>query len=289
MTAKYFGEFLVEKGVIGQEHLVSALIEQIAATPPVCQIVFEKKIMSTDEIFAAFRYQQDNHVEFIEACKALNIWNADIEARALNQLDEIRKPLGHILIEHGAIDLKKLTMMLDEFLSQRTLLSDDKPIKNETISPVVETKIEEQEEEPDFQPGILMELEETFDEKKRKTIKAGLALIKDNAGNDPTTCLKLLQNVYKIVHTLNGLLALLALEKISELLSAIETMLTRLESTISSMPREEIHKEMDVLISAIAISWELRVSIIESATEHKFFKLGDNADRFNQLVKQMLG
>ena len=38
--SKYFGEFLVEKGVITKDNLVDALVDQISNTPPLCQIVF---------------------------------------------------------------------------------------------------------------------------------------------------------------------------------------------------------------------------------------------------------
>jgi hypothetical protein len=294
MTSKYFGEFLVEKGVISQENLVDALIEQIATTPPLCQVIYQKKILPTTKVFEIFRYQQDQQVEFIQACKSLGVWTKEVQDRAFETIDELRKPLGHILVSKGLIDLKKLTHMLDEFLSQLASAPVSAPI------PVQETAPEVKAATPapsvllddlpvNIQPGILMELEETFDEKKRKMIRVALSLVKDNAGSDMAICKKLMQDVFKIVHGLNGLLAMLALDKVSEILSAMEAYLSSVQGKIQERSKDQMIRDTEILTKAIDLVWNLRISIMTNATERAFFEENANSQQFSNVMTSLKG
>jgi hypothetical protein len=290
MTSKYFGEFLVEKGVISEENLVDALIEQLANTPPLCQVIRQKKILTTQKIFEAFRFQQDNQVEFMQACKAIGLWTQEVQERVFTSLDEIRKPLGHILVSKGLIDLKKLTNMLDEFLSQISAVSIPKPVEVTIVTPTpVATVYVDEGLTECYQPGILMELDETFDEKKKKMVRIALSLVKDNAGGDSAICKKLLGDVFKIVHSLNELLGLLALDKLSELLNAMEERLVLIQPILSERSREQVINDTDILTKGIDLAWILRMSIIANQNEIVFFSEESNRKQFGQLIQDFKG
>ena len=291
MKSKYFGEFLVEKGVITEENLVDALIEQLANTPPLCQVIHQKKILSSAKIFEAFRFQQDNQVEFMQACKAIGAWTQEVQEKAFNSLDDIRKPLGHILVSKGLIDLKKLTNMLDEFLSQLSMAPAAAPIPTPVSIPVVVAApvIESEELMESYQPGILMELDETFDEKKRKMVRVALSLVKDNAGSDNAICKKLMGDVYKIVHGLNGLLGLLALDKLSELLTDMEQYLSVIQPKLLDRSKEQLISDTEVLTKGIDLAWGLRMSIMNNATERTFFEDDQNSQQYSQLTQVFKG
>jgi hypothetical protein len=298
MTSKYFGEFLVEKGVITEENLVDALIEQLSNTPPLCQVIRQKKILSTQKIFEAFRFQQDNQVEFMQACKAIGSWTQEVQERVFTSLDEIRKPLGHILVSKGLIDLKKLTNMLDEFLSQISVVNTPNPIEVSIVAPTPAVEPEvvavsrpyvDEDLTECYQPGILMELDETFDEKKKKMVRIALSLVKDNAGEDLDICKKLLSDVFKIVHGLNGLLGLLALDKLSELLNAVEERLVRIQPTLSERTREQVINDTDILTKGIDMAWILRMSILANQNERVFFSEESNRKQFGQLTQELKG
>ena len=293
MKSKYFGEFLVEKGVITEENLVDALIEQLANTPPLCQVIHQKKILSSAKIFEAFRFQQDNQVEFMQACKAIGAWTQEVQDKAFNSLDDIRKPLGHILVSKGLIDLKKLTNMLDEFLSQLSMAPAVAPTPVPTPAPIpgpVAAPVMESEELMEsYQPGILMELDETFDEKKRKMVRVALSLVKDNAGSDNAICKKLIGDVFKIVHGLNGLLGLLALDKLSELLTEMEQYLANIQPKLLERSKEQLIRDTEVLTKGIDLAWGLRVSIMTNATERTFFEDEQNSQQYSQLTQVFKG
>jgi hypothetical protein len=293
MKSKYFGEFLVEKGVITEENLVDALIEQLANTPPLCQVIHQKNILSCAKIFEAFRFQQDNQVEFMQACKAIGAWTQEVQEKAFNSLDDMRKPLGHILVSKGLIDLKKLTNMLDEFLSQLSMAPAvapmPTPIPIPIPAPVAAALIETEELMESYQPGILMELDETFDEKKRKMVRVALSLVKDNAGSDNTICKKLMGDVFKIVHGLNGLLGLLALDKLSELLTEMEQYLSAIQPKLLERSKEQLVRDTEVLTKGIDLAWGLRMSIMNNATERTFFEDEQNSQQYSQLTQVFKG
>jgi hypothetical protein len=291
MTSKYFGEFLVEKGIITEDNLVDALVEQIANTPPLCQVILQKKILSSHKVFEAFRFQQDNQVEFMQACRSIGAWTQEVQDRVFTALDDIRKPLGHILVSKGLIDLKKLTNMLDEFLSQVSVVNVIKTSETETkplIIPSPSVTVEDYLTEC-YQPGILMELDETYDEKKKKMMRIALSLVKDNAGGDVDICKKLLADTLKIIHGLNGLLGLLAVDKLSELLNAIELHLTRIQSNFSERSKDQVLNDTEILIKGIDFSWILRTSILANQNEKNFFSEESNRKQFNLLTQELKG
>jgi len=303
MTSKYFGEFLVEKGVISQDNLVDALIEQIAATPPLCQLVHQKRILSPEKIFEAFRYQQDKQVEFMSACLALGFWTKEVQDKVSLILDDIRKPLGHILVNKGLLDLKKLTTMLDEFLSQLSVtpapLKEEVPIPTPVLSPAPIAAVEPILEQAttnsasvldlveNYQPGILMELDETFDERKRKMMRVAFSLIKDNAGVDKAICKKLMMDVIKIVRSLNGLLGLLGVDKLSEILMATEEYLNNINGVVDDKAQADLISDTELLIKAIDISWALRTSTITNASERAFFNDKKNMTDYDLVLGQL--
>lgn len=299
MNSKYFGEFLVEKGVISQENLVEALIDQIATTPPLCQVIFQKNILPTAKIFEAFRFQQDHQVEFMSACQSIGAWTQNVQDKTFQAIDEIRKPLGHILVNKGLIDLKKLTNMLDEFLSQLTIIPTSQPAfippaassapEVKKSSPQASSLIDLSELTESFQPGILMELEETFDEKKKKMIRVALSLVKDNAGSDLVICKKLMMDVYKIVHALNGLLGLLALDKLSEFLTSMEGYLNTLQPLLADRSTEKIIDDTIQLTKAIEFSWALRSSILTHANERVFLGEVENQKQLLEMSQFFKG
>lgn len=291
MTSKYFGEFLVEKGIISEDNLVDALVEQIANTPPLCQMILQNKILSSHKVFEAFRFQQDNQVEFMQACKSIGAWTQEVQDRVFTSLDDIRKPLGHILVSKGLIDLKKLTNMLDEFLSQASVVNVIKTSETETkplIIPSPSVTVEDYLTDC-YQPGILMELDETYDEKKKKMMRIALSLVKDNAGGDVDICKKLLADTFKIIHGLNELLGLLAVDKLSELLNAIELHLSRIQSNFSERSKDQVLNDTDILIKGIDFSWILRTSILANQNEKNFFSEESNRKKFNQLTQELKG
>jgi hypothetical protein len=291
--SKYFGEFLVERGIITKDNLVDALVEQVSSTPPLCQIVFENNILDSQKLFEVFRHQQDYSSDFISSCKNLGLWSQEIQTKINSCLDELRKPLGHILVSRGWIDLKKLTHMLDEFLSQLTIeipqtLSIPTPTIPEVKASPVTAPFNEDLLET-IQPGILSELDETFDEKKKKMVRVALSLIKDNVESDPNVCKKLFTDILKILTNLNDQLAMLALEKITELLGAMIEAVANINTNLPNLTKDKILTSTQELTKSMDLAWTMKQSILSEATERHFFYDQNQRQIFEQQISSLRG
>lgn len=288
MSTKYFGEFLVSKKIISAEALVKALVSQVSTLPPVCEIVHDRQMLSPDKILTAFKYQQDNSCDFVFSCKALGLWNEELQKNVNNELGKSRKPLGEILVSQGFLDLKKLTLMLDEFLTQV-----DMPIvEKEEVPSVVVEEVEPQLESSaddeflEYQAGILMELEHVFDERKRKVIKVAMSFIKDKAPPDEAGIHKLFQDSLKIVHTINGLLKLFGIQNLGQLMFYLENVI---EEHLKSKPSIETHQKIaGIVYGAMELGWDLRCSIMETNSEKAFFATSANNDKFYMTINDLM-
>lgn len=114
----FFGEYLVKKGLVTEEVLVKALVEQSSWSPQPQQVAFEYKLLTPSQMLAVFQEQFKNKGTFIEAAKRLGLWkdsfDLEIESRSLLE----RVPLGQILVKLGALTQEQSTQALDDFLAQ---------------------------------------------------------------------------------------------------------------------------------------------------------------------------
>lgn len=115
---KLFGEFLIEKNLASESQVLEALIEQIKGLPSVCEVVYDKKILSGTQVLKAMAFQMKESVDFKTACIRTNIWSEKIETEINKILQSIKVPLGEILVKKQIIDHTKLTKALDQFLSE---------------------------------------------------------------------------------------------------------------------------------------------------------------------------
>ena len=116
--SKFFGNFLVARGLIAMPQLIKALIDQANALPTAFQIIFDRGLLTDEQWLNVFEVQASKQVEFISACRLLEIWTNDLDAVVNSEKARTRLPLGLILLKMKAIDLKTLTGALDEFLSK---------------------------------------------------------------------------------------------------------------------------------------------------------------------------
>lgn len=286
MSIKYFGEFLVEKKIVTSDVLVAALVEQMEALPSLVKIIMDQKLMDSGSILSALSCQQEKGFDFKSACVHLNFWTPNLEETINEELKKKRTPIGQILINRGAIDLKKLTMALDEFLSQVPESKAVEPEKIEEASSVQENAPEE--EAFLLQPPLVSDFEDTFDEKKKRIVSLALSLVRDNTKDDPTSAVKLLGDVIKCIKPIGGLCSMFGLDKLGLILNSMENTINdslQLKEDPGFYPNNQ--KKCDVMISLFELSWQIRDSIITNSTEVVFFKDASNLTKYNKLIEKL--
>jgi hypothetical protein len=115
---KYFGEYLVSKGIVNDDCLVETLITQVRDLPSVAEILFEKKALPAKIFLRAFEVQHEKKVDFRQACRELSVWTEDLDGLVAKAVQERKTPLGQLLVKAGHTDITTLTKALDEFLSR---------------------------------------------------------------------------------------------------------------------------------------------------------------------------
>lgn len=146
---KLFGEYLVEKNIVSTEQLVAALIRQSSKLPGMAELAYNKKILRPDQLLKIFKHQNENKSGFIEAAKALNIWNSDLANKFDKNIEESRIPLVQILMDMEITKLDTITHALDDFLGEvqdsvesgQHTLPQTGPAAVETNNDVVENQV----------------------------------------------------------------------------------------------------------------------------------------------------
>jgi hypothetical protein len=118
MQTKTFGEYLVEKRVLSEDHLVDILVEQIQGSPSSLEVVNKNKLVSSRHIIEIIKHQKMTHSGFTEAAKALGFWTKQIEDELDKYASQNRLPLSLILIQRGMTTLDQLVASYDEFISK---------------------------------------------------------------------------------------------------------------------------------------------------------------------------
>jgi hypothetical protein len=271
MNNKFFGEFLVEKKLIQPSALVEALLYQIEDLPSIARIMKDEKILSDEQIMQVLVCQQNNHCEFLAACEVMGLMNDKILFQIESAFKMKRKPLGEVLISLNLIDVKNLTKALDEFLSLAQPPSSF--IQPELSKPTVQPQESNQDDFIEFQPGLLMELDEVFDDRKRKVIKTALVLIKENTTNDPASAMKLYSDISKIVKSIISLCEIIGLSNLNELLTLIDKkIMIIIQSVKENGEFNESADYFQLFNQSIELCWDFRNSVISNCSEEKFMK-----------------
>lgn len=221
---KYFGEYLVSKGIISEEVLLDALFQQARAQPSASEIAFRKRLIPFGQILDVIKLQYEEGLDFKSASQKLGIWNSDFDQSILNETKYNHLPLAEVLVKSGAADLTVLTKALDEFLSRVELpkhaeRGDEKTPRN-TSSQSSETAISE----PGVDPVLLEELLSSFSQDKVEKIKGILVEIGKAEGLSRTENLRaLLQEI----HTVRGLLRSVQMKRMESIVVKFEEVCMR--------------------------------------------------------------
>ena len=116
MTRPLFGEFLVEKGLVSPEAVLSVLIEQIQGQPSVAQIVHQEKLLSESDQLRILRTQANTGWDYQQAAVSLSLWTPELASRVVQASSRSKAPLGQIMVSRGIINFTELTKALDDYV-----------------------------------------------------------------------------------------------------------------------------------------------------------------------------
>lgn len=230
MTLKYFGEYLVSKGIITEEILVNALVKQTQGLPTILDIIHKKRLLDSPIILKVMKFQSENRVDFKYACQKLSVWDPHFEKEVENEIHSVKTPLGQILIKMGASDLNIITRAMDDFLSNieappspsGTIPDSSKlPKKNQlSLLPSEFDQVGRYEIISYFSVGKIESIKKLFSE-----------ISQSNIGQEEV--LTLLKLISIEVHTIRGIVDYFQITPFKNILIAFENFILNLISNLS--------------------------------------------------------
>ncbi len=289
MSIRYFGEYLISKNAISPQDLARALITQTKEVPPVAELALEMNLLNPDEVVQAFHLQQERGLSFLWAVKALKGEKSDVVKGLESMIEEKRTPLGQILLNLKAIDLKSLTMMLDDYLSQAETPLESAVTEPQPVIPLVtavgdSTELLTDGEDLTYPEGMLVELETLLDERKYRAVKVALSFVKDKNMPDPKVITKLLGDVSKILQPVIKFTSAIGIRH-------MKALLVHMQSKIDSLQDPSIFSEDELRSVATNLSdcneevWKLRNLVITEFTEERYAQIKENRDLFHKALK----
>ena len=108
MAAKFFGQFLLEKGVIDASQLLRALELQRTSNPALGELACEKGMLSADQAQAINERQRREDRRFGDIAQSMGLLTSDEVALLLDEQKARRRLFGEILVDEGIVDRARL-------------------------------------------------------------------------------------------------------------------------------------------------------------------------------------
>lgn len=290
MSIRYFGEYLISKNAISPQDLARALITQTKEIPPLADIALEMDFLNAEEVVQAFHVQQEKGLSFLWAVKVLKGEQSEVVRNLESVIEERRTPLGQILLNLKAIDLKSLTLMLDDYLSQAEAPREPSPPTDELVQEAAPAEVDEvstllgEGEDLTYPEGMLAELETLLEERKYRAVKVALSFVKDKNIPEAKVITKLLGDVSKILQPIIKFTSAIGIRH-------MKTLLVHMQSKIDSLQDPSIFSEDEIRSVAANLSlcneelWKLRNLVCSEFTEERYAHIKENRDHFQKALK----
>lgn len=286
MSIRYFGEYLVSKKAISASDLVKALILQTKQLPHLAELAIESGYVSAEEAIQVFHVQQEKGLSFLWSLKEFKGADHEVVSQLEAAIEEKRTPLGQVLLNINAIDLKTLTMMLDDYLSQAQAPQAVEDIEVKQLKAEENlTSLFDEGEDLTYPEGMLAELEDLFDERKYRAVKVALSFIKDKNLPDAKVISKLIGDVSKILQPVLKFTSAIGLRHLKALLLHLLSEIEPLKDS-DQLSHEEIHLCAENLSLCNEEIWKLRVLVCREFSEEKYATFKENRELFQRALKR---
>lgn len=119
MAAKFFGQFLLEKGVIDAAQLLRALEIQRTSNPALGELACERGMLTAEQAQAVNERQRREDKRFGDIAQSMGLLTSDEVGILLDEQKSRRKLFGEILVEEGFLGRERLEAELREHAGER--------------------------------------------------------------------------------------------------------------------------------------------------------------------------
>lgn len=124
MATKFFGQHLLEKGLIDKQQLLSALEQQRVDNPRLGDLATQLGILTPEESHRINDRQKNTDAKFGDIAVAMDLLNAQQLQQLIDIQHSTRKFFGEVLIELGYLDNKLLNQELQLYQLEQKQISN---------------------------------------------------------------------------------------------------------------------------------------------------------------------
>ncbi len=126
MAVKFFGQFLVEKGLITREKLLKALELQQATNLKFGEMAHAMGLLSSVDIDRIHRLQHTEDLRFGDAAQKLGLLTSEQVQQVVTRQSNSYLYIGHALVEVGALNPDQLERHLADFQKDQAVYRVDR-------------------------------------------------------------------------------------------------------------------------------------------------------------------
>jgi len=115
MAVKFFGQFLVEKGIVSREDVLAAIDLQAQKNLKLGEMAVEMGYVALDDIDRAHNAQFSQDMKLGDILVAMGFLNADQLQEIITRQKETHLYIGEALVQLGSLTCQQLQQQLDEF------------------------------------------------------------------------------------------------------------------------------------------------------------------------------
>lgn len=318
-----FGDYLIEKNLIKRGDLLEALCKQLAATPPLLQVLLESGNFSEEELIKIVKLQFRERAELRSILLQKNILSEEEMNKYLKIQNDQRLPLGQVLIEMGKISVDDCASALEEFLAMQHGIKivdgeiDLSAIDEEEIEAISTEKqsqsmavVSDPKEEQEFQEYlekedtiesielplfsfealedmVLDEFLEVFDEQKKSEIENSvLEWRRLQLANQDTELKDSFRDLYRELHTLKGTVRFLKAEVSEYIIHNAEDLLSDLIVCAKQIDSVFIEELEDFYLHALDLVWACREDIEAHRSEQYYYEHSENIQNIKKFINR---
>jgi hypothetical protein len=123
----HFGAFLVQRGLVSTEHVLTALDIQREQQIPIGKIALEHRLLRMDQVFEILNRQGDVNLKFGDIALDLGFLTRQQVDFLLAIQKGKRPPMGKILLEMGVLSRQQLAEALDAYEQSKFSAGSEPP------------------------------------------------------------------------------------------------------------------------------------------------------------------
>ncbi|NGN97442.1 hypothetical protein G5S52_07110 [Grimontia sp. S25] len=293
---KVLGSFLLEAGLISASDLADAMVEQVRKTPHSVEILYEKGLISPEQLLAIVTLQNDENLDFRTACLQLNIWKSEFIDIINKEVEKRRGTLGQLLVERELIDPPVLLSVIKQYHAYRSENNNDFALFSENA--ILDLAEESGSDgapainyEPDFSQaseGNTSEYLDLFSEEKEIALELMILAIEklgsDKSEDSPE---ELLDKFFTEYHSLKGTARGIGAVLTENLIHESEDVLAFYKRFLHKLESSDFSALAAVNLNVLDVLSQLRNELVVAESEQSFWGKEDKKAKYLKVLEDI--